>query len=160
MLLFGGFQFIWQEARVESYKSASDNQETFAKESCALAPSQHAAAASPQTGGAWLGAARSSEVTWLICSPCLSHCRCSQSARSRCTFSQCSRQCFACRCLRLASFPQGFNTSRQQTPVAQQGTQEQHGGKTHLEITPWNYSWLCPPSPQHRTEMPSWSPRP
>lgn len=47
----------------------------------------------------------------------------------------------------VASFPQGFNTSRQQTPVAQQGTQEQRGGKTHSETTPWNYSWLCPSSP-------------
>lgn len=26
---------------------------------------------------------------------------------------------------------------------------------THLETTPWNYSWLCPPSPQHRAGMPS-----
>lgn len=59
---------------------------------------------------AWLGAA--SEVTWLVWSPHLSHCWCSQSEWPQCTFSQSSRQVFHMQAsLTAASSSQGFHTS-------------------------------------------------
>lgn len=124
--------------RVQSYKSAK-----------AKSPLPKKARASPfptqlqRSWGwsAWLGAAASSEVTWLLCSPLLSHCWCSQNGHGAPLARALVSVCFfhMQESLSAASSSQGIHTS----------TADTHSGPARHPRAkqPWNSSWLCPHLP-------------
>lgn len=90
---------------------------------------------------AWLGAAASSEVTWLLCSPLLSHCWCSQNGHGAPLARALVSVCFfhMQESLSAASSSQGIHTS----------TADTHSGPARHPRAkqPWNSSWLCPHLP-------------